>query len=360
MISPVVGHGEGDRRDQPREFVSEHNPAALSLRVSTAARLSATFPYVSPISRPDKIRGLAPSERYHVADGGYVDNEGAFTVVDWIDRLLAYYRQRPLHERPFDRILVVRIQPFPIDSLPQPELGGPVLAAFGPARAILEVRVASQLERNRRVLEMLREFVERQASAGDMALAPAAPAVSLPGRAPERPNARTTSRAGADTRLKREHARVDRERAKTDAWVHGMQSRSTHNLAAQQTLSNPRRLPPVKPPEDNARPDAERPQSGAGPQPSTGSAAEQEPLGPHLPDPELEVDWVDIVFQPGENYAAPLSWKLTQRQQKQIDDAWSRITGRTNGHWEKTPLIEKLEAYFGAANMTRGHAQQNR
>jgi hypothetical protein len=355
LISPVVGHGEGDHRDQPREFVSQHNPAALSLRVTTAARLSATFPYVSPISRPSQSQGLAGSERYHIADGGYVDNEGVFTVVDWLDRLLAYYRQQPLIEQPFDRVLVVRIQPFPVDSLPQPDSGGPLLAAFGPARTILEVRVASQMERNRRGLELLREFVADEGFAGVTSATTEGPPVAPSERAAA--TARRAARGwGPELWSQWEHARRDRERAKTEAWVQGMQSRATHNLAAQHAVSGAKRLPPTESPEEPLRSNADRPDTGAATSPST-LPVTQEPPGPHLPDPELEVDWVDVIFQPDNDYAAPLSWKLTQRQQQEIDNAWSRITGRRNGHFEKTPLIERLESYFGAADAPAGQSQ---
>ncbi|HEX2164946.1 MAG TPA: patatin-like phospholipase family protein, partial [Thermoanaerobaculia bacterium] len=42
--------------------------------VVTAARLSATFPFVSPIARPIQHDGLEDHLAYHVADGGYYDN----------------------------------------------------------------------------------------------------------------------------------------------------------------------------------------------------------------------------------------------------------------------------------------------
>jgi hypothetical protein len=347
LISPVVGYGEGDQRDQPREFLCEQNPAALSLRVTTAARLSATFPYVSPISRPAECPGLGESERYHVADGGYVDNEGVFTAVDWLDRLLAYYRERPPQEQPFDRVLVVRIQPFPVDSLPEPDTGGPLLAAFGPARTILEVRVASQMERNRRGLELLREFVENQSSTGGTAATAAAPHVSEPDR-PLAATRRAAREREPELWFKWEHARRDRERAKTAAWVHGMQSRATQNLAAQHAMGGFKRLPPTESGEQPPPPNAERPPADVATSPTT-TPVKQEPAGPHLPDPELEVDWVDVIFQPDSDCAAPLSWKLTQRQQQEIDNAWSRISGRKDGRFEKTPLIERLESYFGPA-----------
>jgi Patatin-like phospholipase len=53
----------------------------LDLPVITAARLSASFPYVSPEGRasegPEKLR-------YHVGDGGYYDNSGVLSALEWM------------------------------------------------------------------------------------------------------------------------------------------------------------------------------------------------------------------------------------------------------------------------------------
>jgi hypothetical protein len=49
--------------------------------VSTAARLSATFPYVSPLGRASQ--GLVKNG-YHVGDGGYYDNSGLLSAVEWL------------------------------------------------------------------------------------------------------------------------------------------------------------------------------------------------------------------------------------------------------------------------------------
>lgn len=48
------------------------------LRISTAARLSATFPYVSPAARG------YPCPAYHIVDGGYYDNYGVTTALAWL------------------------------------------------------------------------------------------------------------------------------------------------------------------------------------------------------------------------------------------------------------------------------------
>jgi hypothetical protein len=50
--------------------------------IATAARLSATFPYVSPIARASG--GNEESKRVHVADGGYYDNSGMVSTLSWL------------------------------------------------------------------------------------------------------------------------------------------------------------------------------------------------------------------------------------------------------------------------------------
>jgi hypothetical protein len=63
--------------DSPKRFFPD---AGLDMPVATAARLSATFPYVSPEARSS---AGADSARYHVADGGYYDNSGILSALQW-------------------------------------------------------------------------------------------------------------------------------------------------------------------------------------------------------------------------------------------------------------------------------------
>jgi hypothetical protein len=55
----------------------------LDVGIVTAARLSATFAYVTPASR-----AKAPGPQPHVVDGGYYDNFGTATLVEWLDEAL--------------------------------------------------------------------------------------------------------------------------------------------------------------------------------------------------------------------------------------------------------------------------------
>ena len=134
---------------QARELL-ELYPRANPL-VSTAVRLSATFPYVSPISRP--LEGGANDSRddYHFCDGGYVDNEGMATALDWLLALFDDDYLDPVERRRlFDQILFIRISPFPIESraAPAKDNQGWLYATLGPLDALQHVRVASQAGRN--------------------------------------------------------------------------------------------------------------------------------------------------------------------------------------------------------------------
>lgn len=59
------------------------------VNISTAARLSANFPYVSPVARADAEGdctsvGDSRCGTFHLADGGYYDNDGVATAVEFL------------------------------------------------------------------------------------------------------------------------------------------------------------------------------------------------------------------------------------------------------------------------------------
>jgi len=62
------------------QFADTYN--GWDLPVATAARLSATFPYVSPMARA--TGGNDETSRVHVADGGYYDNSGILSALSWL------------------------------------------------------------------------------------------------------------------------------------------------------------------------------------------------------------------------------------------------------------------------------------
>jgi hypothetical protein len=78
----------------------------LDVPVTTAARLSATFPYVSPAARVNRNAGF--DAQYHYVDGGYYDNYATATIVEWL-RLGLSKLQTDLP----NRVLIVEVRSFP-------------------------------------------------------------------------------------------------------------------------------------------------------------------------------------------------------------------------------------------------------
>ncbi|MFN3150448.1 hypothetical protein [Bremerella sp.] len=122
---------------------------ARDLLPATAARTSATFPYISPFTKPNGANDIGN----HVAmcDGGYVDNEGIVTAVNWIEFFLKQWEDETPDKKTFDRILLLRIEPSSVEDKNQPATSGGIAGVLrwltGPGEAIANVRAASQLER---------------------------------------------------------------------------------------------------------------------------------------------------------------------------------------------------------------------
>ena len=129
----------------------------LDLKLSTAVRLSASFAYVAPVAKPalgldDSYHDLKPDE--HFCDGGYADNPGLLTAVKLTRELIEGFRKKG-GEKPFDNILIVRIEPFPRSQRElKTESNGFAAQSFGPASAISNVRVSTQAERGQFELEL--------------------------------------------------------------------------------------------------------------------------------------------------------------------------------------------------------------
>jgi hypothetical protein len=112
------------------------------IRVPTAARLSATFPYVTPEAKPSKGPDTV---RYHVADGGFYDNSGLLSAIEWLQDA-----QKEL--APFKILLIV------IDARPgtpnKPTSWSWQRQSIGPLETLLNVRTSSQEIRDDFELQM--------------------------------------------------------------------------------------------------------------------------------------------------------------------------------------------------------------
>lgn len=111
------------------------------MSVVTAARLSATFPFVSPIAR---AWGVDPQDgrAFHIADGGYYDNFGVVSLVEWLSVLLE--EAEPIKVV----ILEIRAYPSPPKERKARDRAGWLYASAGPLTTMLRVRTSSQMARN--------------------------------------------------------------------------------------------------------------------------------------------------------------------------------------------------------------------
>lgn len=121
--------------------------------VVTAARLSATFPYVSPICRSSiNIQ----NNNYHVADGGYFDNSGFVTAAEWLDEQLNDWL-KPENNLNIKRVLLLQINAFPkshsIENVQGN--GGWFMATIGPLLAMFKVRDSVLASRNAKEADLL-------------------------------------------------------------------------------------------------------------------------------------------------------------------------------------------------------------
>ncbi len=118
------------------------------ISVVTAARLSATFPYVSPAARPD-IDG----KQIHVVDGGYTDNFGMATLLAWLEEALF------APDNPVRRVLIIEIRASPPASgSPPVSWRGWPFQTYAPISAMLNVRDNGQLPRNDEERSLLKAY----------------------------------------------------------------------------------------------------------------------------------------------------------------------------------------------------------
>jgi hypothetical protein len=109
------------------------------LSVVTAARLSATFPFVTPAARSDD-RSVA---RFHVVDGGYYDNYGMATLAEWLQEGLEVENNR------IRRVLVLQIRGFPPEPPERPnKRHGWFYQLYAPLETMVHARSCGQLAHN--------------------------------------------------------------------------------------------------------------------------------------------------------------------------------------------------------------------
>ena len=127
--------------------VEEHPLTGLAhkdIPVGRAARLSATFPYVTPVARPAKAK-----HQPHMIDGGLYDNYGMATLSEWLDQALEKQAEQMPGSKPVKRVLVIQINGFPPADCALPKAGttdaGWVLQLAAPVVALANTRTAGQV-----------------------------------------------------------------------------------------------------------------------------------------------------------------------------------------------------------------------
>lgn len=125
------------------------NGQDFDVSIATAARMSATFPYVTPASRSN-----GPGPQPHVVDGGYYDNYGMATLVEWLDEALTGANGA------ITDVLVLQIHGAPVnenaDQQRHEKMRGWFYQAIAPLTTLAAVRSAGQIAHNNIELELLR------------------------------------------------------------------------------------------------------------------------------------------------------------------------------------------------------------
>lgn len=147
-------------RPRMRMGMDEYLPRG-DVRLVTAARLSATFPFVSPQARPQRRPGdKAPG--LHCADGGYFDNSGLYTAME----VLSDYLDARGREPHPDRIAIVEIRAAnAVNEAANTEKtasrGGLINLFKGPLETLYNARVATQIDRNAAAFNLVQRTWEK-------------------------------------------------------------------------------------------------------------------------------------------------------------------------------------------------------
>lgn len=177
LISPMTFRGYNYDRQNPksRDFESQYKFIDFNtlypnfdMDVTTAARLSATFPYVSPVCRPNLTYKFPadPAKRetesiFHIADGGYFDNFGVTTSVQLTNQLL---KNQDSNFYQIKKVLFLQINAFADSPITNNNLGDPgwLMEVIGSIKAVLKVRSSTQTASDALSVKLLKDFWHKQ------------------------------------------------------------------------------------------------------------------------------------------------------------------------------------------------------
>jgi hypothetical protein len=123
-------------------------------KVVTAARLAASFPFVTPAARP-----LKSGAAYHQVDGGYYDNYGLSSLMAWLAEALDQRGDAPKPE-----ILILQIRSFPLDQIPDPTWKTWFYQVYAPFDGLESVRGTGQLLRDKEELKSFEDSRRNKAA----------------------------------------------------------------------------------------------------------------------------------------------------------------------------------------------------
>ncbi len=159
VLTPVDIHRvDGNRFTATQSFCAEY--PSRDLDWVTAARLSATFPWVSPICRASPDSG---GVGWHIADAAYFDNYGMVSLVEWLNTVLPRYARSV--QRPKLLIIRITIRELKFTAPPNQNQNGWASTVYGPLITLLTAGASSQIARNEQLLESL---LERWADRGEV------------------------------------------------------------------------------------------------------------------------------------------------------------------------------------------------
>lgn len=142
--------GEGGLPGIPRVRSFRGLYPETDLAISTAARLSATFPWVTPVARP--LMDTNDGNMYHVADGGYYDNFGVLSSIEYLREVLPSFK-----EREGEKVLIVQIRGSNTEKIKKGDTDkGFQFETIGPITTMIAVRTTSQIARNDLIIELLK------------------------------------------------------------------------------------------------------------------------------------------------------------------------------------------------------------
>lgn len=119
---------------------------SIDMDVTTAVRLSSSFPYVSPISRASYEHGNIDLNAVHIGDGGYFDNFGVFSALECL-KGFNLDREKTYTELGIEKVLFLQIISFPNNQGSTTNVApanGWLTSLLGPASAAINVREGAQ------------------------------------------------------------------------------------------------------------------------------------------------------------------------------------------------------------------------